>query len=231
MQKIIQEKFTQIDSTHSYMLRQIKQQKEGFYLVTAEEQTGGYGQRGSCWLSPKGNLYCTMAFNNIDTKHHPNQLLAYCILKVLEQHNIKVQFKWPNDLLVNSKKLCGILSHQIENRWILSFGLNVNTPIKNFFSMKEATKKHYDLQKLALHIVQNFQQILSCKDKLLCIKVLRENLAFKGQCITYEMNNKTQETTLIDLSGVGGLVVKKGALQEELLTASNIRPARKAPEV
>lgn len=102
--------------------------------IIAEEQLAGYGQFGRKWISPKGvNLYATFYFHLPAKSENIEELAIFMgkILKtVLEQQGVSPTMKWPNDLLLNGKKVAGVLCetvfHPDHIEIILGFGLNVN---------------------------------------------------------------------------------------------------------
>ncbi|WP_438997295.1 biotin--[acetyl-CoA-carboxylase] ligase [Candidatus Puniceispirillum sp.] len=97
-------------------------------------QTAGRGRRGRTWLSPQGGMYLSIVLRpNCDKYLWP--LLSFVaalaaretIENVLVSHQPKV--KWPNDILVNNRKICGILLEVVEDALIVGTGINV-APIK-----------------------------------------------------------------------------------------------------
>ena len=80
----------------------------------ANEQTKGFGRRGAKWVSPKGNVYISLLLlNELETRHHfiNNAYTTNIICNVIEKVcNIKTEIKWPNDILINNKKISGIIS-------------------------------------------------------------------------------------------------------------------------
>ncbi len=102
--------------------------------ITANEQSGGKGRFLKKWISPKDcNLYATLFF--CLPKHflyvaNISQLLSISCVKCLKKLNFTPQIKWPNDLLLEQKKLGGILCETIQIDpylgVILGIGLNIN---------------------------------------------------------------------------------------------------------
>ena len=76
--------------------------------VAARRQTAGRGRRGHVWASPAGNLYLSVVLRPRVTPSRLPGIAAACGLGVADILN-KVQLKWPNDLLVQDRKLAGIL--------------------------------------------------------------------------------------------------------------------------
>src|SRR6185436_13795822 len=83
--------------------------------VWADEQTAGRGRRGRTWLSPPGNLYLSLVLRPNDPPARAAQLGFVAALGLgdalagLAGPRLQPRYKWPNDLLVNGKKLAGIL--------------------------------------------------------------------------------------------------------------------------
>lgn len=105
-------------------------------LITADEQTRGRGQYGRKWVSPKGeNLYASFCFFIDENQQDPLSLthvLAISLAKVLHAHGLICRIKWPNDLLVNGKKIAGILceTEHLPPQFgvVIGLGLNLNMP-------------------------------------------------------------------------------------------------------
>ncbi len=102
--------------------------------ITADTQTHGRGRYSRVWLSPEGkNLYLSLAFFLEDNNIKPFalcQLASLTLEEFLQIHGISAKIKWPNDLLVNGKKIVGVLTERTEVNGVpfivLGIGLNVN---------------------------------------------------------------------------------------------------------
>ena len=129
--------FEEIDSTNSWAKTHTGEwAPSSVTLVTASGQTGGRGRFKRRWESPSGlNIYATYCFwfdpNRTDVGHIP-QLLSLAAAETLEREGFSPKIKWPNDVLLNGKKVAGILCETIsgeERRGIIcGIGLNVNMP-------------------------------------------------------------------------------------------------------
>lgn len=108
-------------------------------VVIADEQTSGSGRRGRLWTSPKGNLYCSIVIREHLTLPAISFLGAIAvgvtIEDILSKHAVQtaqLSYKWPNDVLVNCKKICGILLNSKRQgdtlQWIVcGIGVNVSS--------------------------------------------------------------------------------------------------------
>lgn len=111
-------------------------------LVVAEEQAGGKGRLGKDWFSPRGmGIWCSVILRpdvNIGQAHLITMLTAVAVASAVEKESgVKPGIKWPNDLLIGDKKICGILtemSAEMENinYLVVGIGINANIPLNAF---------------------------------------------------------------------------------------------------
>ena len=141
-------------------------------------QTGGRGTMGKKWVSKKGNLFISIFFKLDQKKINFKQfaILNAFILRKIISNNIsrKIQIKWPNDLIYNKEKICGILQEVISynqfNYLIVGIGLNTNTAPRNksFSStcLKNILKKKVDNKKILANIKKKYEKFLNEYKKL-----------------------------------------------------------------
>ncbi len=126
-----------IDSTNSEALRRLPDLPSGTVLA-AREQTAGRGQRGNTWFSEPGkNLTFSIVLKfgpgavSARDAHYLNCLASLSVVALLDSFGIRSQIKWPNDIYVGKRKICGML---LENTLcttglaasVIGIGLNVN---------------------------------------------------------------------------------------------------------
>ncbi len=106
--------FDEIDSTNTYLKNNCPQLADGT-VVCADRQTAGRGRFDRKWISQDGGLYFSVLVKPQRTDFLPNftQLMAVCVCTAAEELGAKAWLKWPNDVLANGKKLCGILSEAV----------------------------------------------------------------------------------------------------------------------
>lgn len=129
--------FESIDSTNAWAKRHFKEfPRNSLIVVWADEQTEGRGQFGRKWVSPPHcNLYATFCFLLPDYKEieHMGQLLAISVAALLDRAGLVPRFKHPNDLLINRKKIAGILCETLAVdagvAVAAGIGLNVNATV------------------------------------------------------------------------------------------------------
>ena len=124
-----------VDSTNEEAKRHISD-IDNLSVLSALEQTAGRGQRGNTWTSTPGeNLMFSIVLKDPKISARDqfvlNEIASLSVVDFLSMHGITARIKWPNDIYVGSKKICGIL---IENSLhgsaisssIIGIGLNIN---------------------------------------------------------------------------------------------------------
>ena len=123
-------------STNDVAIRKIKEGKESGIIIS-DKQIKGRGRHGRKWISIRGNLFMSIFFEEKNIKSIKNitkencEIIRKAISKFVRQ---KIQIKKPNDLLINKKKICGILQETLQFNgkffYIVGIGLNlVKSPI------------------------------------------------------------------------------------------------------
>ena len=100
-------------------------------VVMAETQTAGRGRYGRVWQSPAGNLYASFVFErNKQYDMYMSFLTGLALAESLPEFNVRL--KWPNDVLLDGKKVAGILLETTEDKIIVGIGVNlISNPDKN----------------------------------------------------------------------------------------------------
>ena len=130
--KVFLEVFDTISSTNDYLLRKEKNKNKDIKICIAEEQTKGRGRRGKSWISPKfKNIYFSLSsYLEKEDLSGLSIAVALSVNKVLSKINVMSLIKWPNDLLVGNKKICGILIETAKvgelTKVVIGIGINVN---------------------------------------------------------------------------------------------------------
>jgi len=166
-------KLNAIDSTNTY-LKQISSLEtlEDYTIVTAKHQTLGRGQMGTIWDSEKGkNLMCSVFKKDyvvsIENQFYISMATSLAIIKALQSFSVpKLYVKWPNDILSENKKICGILIENVikNNKLeasIIGIGLNVNQTefksLPNASSLRIITGTVSNLDELLQRVIENLK--------------------------------------------------------------------------
>ena len=166
--------YKQLDSTNTEITRLAAQGAEHGTVVVADAQTAGKGRRGRQWESPAGeNIYMSVLLRPDclpDRAPMLTLVMAYSVAKVLKELGfLDVQIKWPNDILVNEKKVCGILTEmKMEGTKISSIviGTGINVNQDNFpeeisdiaTSLKKESGKVQSRENLVKRICELFEE-------------------------------------------------------------------------
>ena len=125
-------RFDQLDSTNAYAKRNCSLIQDQTIIV-AKTQTAGRGRLSRRWLSEPGGLYFSVVLKPTQIDFLPNltQLMALSVCQTLRTLQAEAWLKWPNDVLVNHKKICGILSEAVTSAngfdaLVLGVGININ---------------------------------------------------------------------------------------------------------
>lgn len=130
-------------------------------VIYAMRQNYGRGRLNRIWVDlGEGNLFMSVVLKPSD-KHKevfPNltQYLSVCLCKILENYGLKPQIKWPNDVLINGKKIAGILSESVMQSGgrfkgiVLGIGVNLNAEQKDIDAIpdKIATALNLEINKV-----------------------------------------------------------------------------------
>ena len=183
--KIKIKKYKKVKSTNDIALKLIKKNISEPTLITCEKQTKGRGRTGKKWISRKGNLFLSLFFKFDQTKINFKQfavLNAFLIKKIISKTiSKKIKIKWPNDLLFNNQKFCGILQEVIRfnniEYLIVGIGINTNIDPRNkrleSTSLKNILNKRISNKKKKKKIIITYEKFLNEKNKLTFLDLKR----------------------------------------------------------
>ena len=126
-------KFANVKSTNDIAIKIIKSKKSNAGIVVSDNQTKGRGTMGKQWISLNGNLFVSIFFQLKKNMPNPEEfsLINPLIIKrVLSKYSrVDIKIKLPNDLLIKSRKVCGILQEliKIDKKKFLIIGIGINT--------------------------------------------------------------------------------------------------------
>ncbi len=195
------------------------------YTLRAIEQTSGRGRYKRNWISSIGDdlTFSTLIPVDESLKNeliHVPQIIALSLYKVLVMHGVEAQIKWPNDLLINKKKICGILVEGVfggsEQYLIAGIGLNVNSSITSAestpaTSLYQELGEKSDIDAIMHEITGTIYDLLD----QLCEKgftnfgsILDTVLAYKGDTKLITINGVQETYEIIGVNHDGALVLR-----------------------
>ena len=178
-------KFKKVKSTNNTAIRIIKNSNCKYGMVTSGAQTMGKGQYGKQWISYKGNLFVSFfhELKNINLSIKSLTKINCLLVKKLLKNYYKkdIVFKKPNDLLIEKRKISGILQETVSilgNKFlIVGIGINIikSPKIKNYptTSLDEITNKRINQSKIENKLKLIFEKNLS--------KMYKQNNKFKNK--------------------------------------------------
>lgn len=164
--------FKSVNSTNNKAIRLIKNNRIQPSIITAKVQKKGKGTMGKKWISQKGNIFISIFFEFKKNKIPFQQFSifnAHLIKKILNKYSTaKVKIKWPNDLLIRNRKVCGILqeiiNHEDKQYLIIGIGINsftfpANKSIKST-SLLCFSKKNVENKRIINDIKKTYEKLL-----------------------------------------------------------------------
>lgn len=129
--------FDSLDSTNAKAKELAAGGAKPWTVILAEKQSNGYGRKGEVWYSPAGGLYFSVILpkSNLDDLQLMTIFAAVAVGQIIKNNfDLEPFIKLPNDIYINNKKTCGILTENvIDSRIKLSvMGVGLNTNIKIF---------------------------------------------------------------------------------------------------
>ena len=162
-------RFNKVRSTNNTAIRLIENSNTDYGMIIAKNQNNGRGQYGKKWISYSGNLFVSFFYELDNLTVSLKQITKINCLLVKKLLSIyykkKIIFKKPNDLLIDRKKICGILQEKIsklnKNYLIVGIGINLikNPNFKNYptTNLKELLNKRISKNKIEKQIKSIFE--------------------------------------------------------------------------
>lgn len=217
--------YQRIDSTMDIAYRLAENNSPEGVVVFSEEQSFGRGRMGRKWISPKGKgVYLSLVLR---PKIPPLQaagitlLIAVGIARAIRKvSGLTVKISWPNDILINNKKVCGILTElnaELDSTkfLILGVGINVNTPKsllpKEATSIKEELGceiSRVELAKEVLREVEKYYILFKQKKFSSIVKEWKDLSLTIGSRIKVFSQGRKIEGQAQDIDSHGALVVR-----------------------
>ena len=199
-----------------------------FTVVIAGRQTGGRGRLQRRWDSQAGGLYFTLVIRpeippawSYRYNFAASLELARTIRQMLD---VQVDVKWPNDLLVNEKKVSGMLSEMEAEADRVTFiniglGLNVNNVIAadvpNAASLSGAAGKPVSRKALLAAFLDNYQKRISAGGLDSVVAEWKKYTVTLNRAVTIETPAETVSGTAVDVDAGGGLVLRLDSGEEK----------------
>ena len=213
--------FQELESTMDQAMSLARKGSPDFTVVVAQRQTCGRGRMQRTWLSADGGLYFTVVVRPelpMMLAGLLNLAAAIDMANILRSlYQIDACLKWPNDILVNNHKICGILSQmEAEGDRVahmnIGIGLNVNnapeTEETMAISLRALLGRPVPRREILIAFLDVFEKRVSTFDPHAVIEQWRSNNATLGQKVRVSTIKAMLEGTAVDVDAHGGLIVQ-----------------------
>lgn len=231
--------FEEITSTNDYAKEHFAETDDKT-VIYADNQTNGHGRLGRKWVSTNNNglnLYASLvltppkecAYNNF------TQYVSVVLCKVFEEYGINANIKWPNDVLVNGLKICGILAERTSqmNGFVIGLGVNLNLTKDEAESIdKPATslnlllnrkiERDEFLEKFCTEFEKNYDKFLKQSFEYIREDYLKR-INFLGKEISVSLNKDDKIKGIAkDINAYGELVLELSDKKEQVIISGEI---------
>ena len=208
-------------------------------VMIAETQTRGRGRGGNVWLSPRGSLALTLTIPRVTLSRLGALPLGVgvCVARALVDLGVEARVKWPNDVLINDKKVCGILCESSivdgRARVYVGMGINVDVDARELAAAPQATS-------LNAHGVQIARPTLAAdiaRRVLATVRVegpaaglIREwkevSIGWWGKEATLAENGTEKRVRVLDVDEEGRLIIRDDTGLTRSLVSGDVRNLR-----
>ncbi len=237
--------FKETESTN-IIAREIASSVEEGTVVIAESQTGGRGRLGRKWLSPEGGIWLSIILKpRIQPLYAPRitLLAGVAVAKTIRSIGLQARIKWPNDVLINGKKVCGILTEigaemDMVDYCVVGIGIDANVDTESF--PEEFRESSTSLKKELGHEINRveFVQRLLEEFEILYLKFQNEGFpsileewrnmsATIGEWVKITTQTRTVYGEAIGVDNEGALILETSDGQLEKIVAGNCEHLRR----
>ncbi len=229
-----------MESTNKYAKKLGEENVTNGTVVVTKKQTAGRGRRGRNWISPEGNCYFSLLLKPSIQTEHASRLTLVSALALAEAIKnvvgLETQIKWPNDVVVDGKKLCGILTESsidVDGLKYVVIGIGINVNQKKFDPEIDSMATSLSLQLgqdvECAHMIAEF---LNCFEMYFSIFIQTEDLSMLLSQYNALLVNKNKEVRIVDqservgvaigINDVGELLVRNNAGVVESVNAGEV---------
>ena len=228
-------RFDQVQSTNDLVRDAAEQGEAEGLVIAAQEQLAGRGRMGRRWIVPRGtSLQCSILLRPPLAPQHASRLMqmaALAVARTLERElHLQPTLKWPNDVLLDGKKVCGILTEssivgETLAYVILGIGLNVNYTMRAYPELAPFATTLQDVLGYAVELPCLERALLHESDALyarICngeslVDEYRARLAMLGQPIRVLERGEILQGIAEDVDADGALILKQDDTRVKLL--------------
>lgn len=222
--------FESVPSTNTTLLDLSKKGAKSWTVCWTSDQTGGRGYAGNKWRIDKNqNLAVSILIKNELSRSeliYFNQWACNVVHQYLSQLSDRVFIKWPNDIIVFNKKVCGILieTHKADNQLNIITGIGLNINQKDYAGLPKAgslftqTGSEYDIQEILSGLLTELEEsyhLIENKEWNLIANHYNNHLFRKDEVSSFKSKDKVFNGIIRSVDDFGRLIVEleDGALK------------------
>ena len=209
--------FDKIESTQDCALSMAQNDSHSMHgtVIIAEEQSAGRGRMGKKWISPKGGLWMSIILQPRFASRKISLIQFIGALAVgdsiLEMTGIVCTHKWPNDILIQGKKVCGILvdanfEGDKSGTVVVGIGLNANFTTQELFN-SATLEGCSDVTRLIIEKLEHYYLLLEDGKTGEIIESWKRGSEIFGQRVTVKDGNNVFNGRALDLDDSGALLI------------------------
>jgi BirA family biotin operon repressor/biotin-[acetyl-CoA-carboxylase] ligase len=227
-----------VDSTNDYAKKKAKELVDGSVIISLE-QVKGKGRRGRSFHSGKGDgIYLSIILKpGFEPAKAPfiTSIAGAALVNTFNKFNIQTKIKWPNDVLINGKKVAGILTEMSADMEfieyiVLGVGINVSglefpSELKNIATSLKL--EGYDVKKLSIiwQFIYEFELLYNLylnENTSEVVNILRNNSSVIGKQINVHYMNEIESAIAVDINNQGALIIKTQEGEVKKLSSGEI---------
>ncbi len=200
--------FDKIPSTQTHALNMVATGEARDHLVImAEAQSAGRGRYKRTWISHHGNLYVSFIFDAEERDHRLSYMIAVAIAETLIAFGVHPKIKWPNDILIDGKKVSGTLTEYAGRFVIIGIGINIksNPTVTNYQTTKLDNYVQIDKAELLSKLMKNLD-----KWRRMDFPLVRARWMDLATGLNKIVKYRGENVELIGINEHGALVLRNG---------------------
>lgn len=201
--------FDKIPSTQTYALDMVASgTARDHTIVMAEAQSAGRGRYRRTWVSHHGNFYASFIFSAPERDSRLSYMVAVAIAETIMSFGVMPTIKWPNDILIDGKKVCGVLIEYAGAFVIVGIGINIKSNPTVAENITTKLENYADVPKAELlnRLMRNLDKWMKTDFAIVRARWMELAIALR-KIVKY----RGQDVELIEINENGALVLRRGS--------------------
>lgn len=201
--------FDKIPSTQTYALDMVASgTARDHTIVMAETQSAGRGRYRRTWVSHHGNFYASFIFSAPERDSRLSYMVAVAIAETIMSFGVIPTIKWPNDILIDGKKVCGVLIEYAGAFVIVGIGINIKSNPTVAENITTKLENYADVPKAELlnRLMRNLDKWMKTDFAIVRARWMELAIALR-KIVKY----RGQDVELIEINENGALVLRRGS--------------------